>query len=156
MLAMIQYLDITQRSVAKKVLDVQIPSYQVEAEIIGFNGIPQLNDSVESLMTSSEIFYGYFVDTSLAGAIAFVLEDNVLDIHRLIVHPNYFRKGIGESLVQYILNLDTSVKKYIVRTGSKNIPAKNLYKKFGFIEKEDEEVAPNVFLTIFESDRLTL
>jgi ribosomal protein S18 acetylase RimI-like enzyme len=153
---MIQYLDITQRSVAKKVLDVQIPSYQVEAEIIGFNGIPQLNDSVESLMTSSEIFYGYFVDTSLAGAIAFVLEDNVLDIHRLIVHPNYFRKGIGESLVQYILNLDTAVKKYIVRTGSKNIPAKNLYKKFGFIEKEDEEVAPNVFLTIFESDRLTL
>ncbi|QGQ45769.1 GNAT family N-acetyltransferase [Metabacillus sediminilitoris] len=153
---MIQYLDITQRSVAKKVLDVQIPSYQVEAEIIGFNGIPQLNDSVESLMTSSEIFYGYFVDTSLAGAIAFVLEDNVLDIHRLIVHPNYFRKGIGESLVQYILNLDTAVKKYIVRTGTKNIPAKNLYKKFGFIEKEDEEVAPNVFLTIFESDRLTL
>lgn len=153
---MIQYLDITQRSVAKKFLDVQIPSYQVEAKIIGFNGIPQLNDSVESLMKSSEIFYGYFVDKSLAGAIAFVLEDNVLDIHRLIVHPNYFRKGIGESLVHYILKFDTAVQKYIVRTGSKNIPAKNLYKKLGFIEKVDEEVAPNVFLTVFESERITL
>lgn len=153
---MIEYIDITQQSVAKKVLDVQIPSYQIEAEIIGFNGIPQLNDTVESLITSSEIFYGYFVDTNLAGAIAFVIEDNVLDIHRLIVHPNYFRRGIGESLVQYILNLDPSFKKYIVRTGSKNTPAKNLYKKSGFFEVEDQEVAPNFFLTIFERDQLTL
>jgi hypothetical protein len=39
-----------------------------------------------------------------------------------------------------------------VSTGAKNIPAKNLYKLFGFQEINDIEVAPTIFITLFEKD----
>ncbi|MGC4377250.1 GNAT family N-acetyltransferase [Fictibacillus sp. Mic-4] len=147
---MIQPIDIKDPAIAQQVLEVQIPSYQVEAELIGFFGIPQLRDTTRSLMNCPEDFYGYFMDGNLAGAISFVKKDGVVDIHRLIVHPDYFRRGIGRSLVQYVLDFDKNIKKYIVSTGAKNIPAKNLYKKLGFVEIGEQEVAPGVLITQFE------
>jgi hypothetical protein len=44
--AMIKMLITKDRTVAQKILEVQIPSYRVEAELIGFQGIPPLHDTV--------------------------------------------------------------------------------------------------------------
>lgn len=147
---MIKYLDVTQRRVAQKVLDVQIPSYQAEADLIGFDDLPPLKDTVKSIMNTDEHFYGYFIHEELAGAISYTKENELLDIHRLIVHPHYFRRGIGGTLLQFILDLETEAKKAVVSTGAKNVPAKALYKRFGFIEKSDQEVAPDFFITHLE------
>jgi ribosomal protein S18 acetylase RimI-like enzyme len=94
--------------------------------------------------------HGYFFDGKLVGAIAFVLSEGLLDITRLVVHPDFFQRGIGKELVQHVFNEYRNMKKYIVRTGAKNVPAKNLYKKLGFDKIEDIEVAPGVYLTRFE------
>ncbi|MCZ8518525.1 MULTISPECIES: GNAT family N-acetyltransferase [Paenibacillus] len=147
---MIVQLHVTQPPVASQLLAVQIPAYLVEAELIGFHGIPALQDTAESLARSAETFYGYYADGELAGAAAYELVQDTMDITRLVVHPRYFRRGIGGSLIRCLLGLPTGAQRYTVSTGAKNVPAKELYKKHGFAETTDVEVAPGVWLTRLE------
>ncbi|ALC83603.1 MULTISPECIES: GNAT family N-acetyltransferase [Bacillus] len=147
---MIKKLNATDKETAKKMIDVQLPSYKAEAELIGFYGIPQLNDTVESIMENDEIFIGYFFDEELAAFISYTEEQNEFDICRLVVHPNHFRKGIAKKLLEHVLKNRTNGKKVIVSTGAKNVPAKNLYAFFGFEEVKNIEVAPGIFLTFME------
>ncbi|AEI44683.1 GNAT family N-acetyltransferase [Paenibacillus mucilaginosus] len=147
---MIVRLDLTDPETARNLLKVQIPSYLVEAELIGFHGIPALNDTVESLAQSGETFYGYFAGGELAGAAAYELDGGTMEITRLVVHPKFFRRGIGGSLIRFLLELNLGVKGYRVSTGAKNGPAKRLYTNCGFKEAGELEVAPEVFLTLLE------
>ncbi len=55
---MIQPLLIEQEEVAKQVLQIQIPAYKVEAELIDFYDIPPLKDTVSSLQQCGETFTG--------------------------------------------------------------------------------------------------
>lgn len=147
---MIKKLNVTNKETATKMINVQLPSYKAEAEIIGFYGIPQLSDTVEKIMESDEIFIGYFFDDELAAFISYTEDQNEFDICRLVVHPTHFRKGIAKKLLEHVLKNKTNGKKVIVSTGAKNVPAKNLYASFGFKEVQDIEVAPGVFLTRME------
>ncbi|MGC5326686.1 GNAT family N-acetyltransferase [Brevibacillus sp. SYSU BS000544] len=149
---MINRLEIEQHETAVQVLNIQLPSYQIEAELIGFYDIPPLKDTVETLQSCGETFYGFFYDGELAGAISYKREQDILDIHRLIVHPDHFRKGIAQSLLSYIHQVEQGIDKVIVSTGQKNTPAKKLYTKNGFHPIQEIEVAPNFFLTCFEKE----
>lgn len=150
---MIKKLDLTSEAAAQQVLDVQIPSYRVEAELIGFDGIPQLNDTVESLMCANEEFYGYAADGQLAGVVALSMEGEVPHISRLIVAPSFFRQGIGRKLVQFVLDQHETADTIAVRTGASNTPAICLYQKLGFVDTGVSEVAPDVFIALFERKR---
>lgn len=147
---MIRLIDVTNQEMAKSLLEVQLPAYKVEAELIGFDGIPALKDTVETLSNCGETFYGYFIDEELAGAISYKEDEEMVDIHRLIVHPDHFRKGIGKELVSYILDIVACGRKVIVSTGAQNYPAMQLYRSLGFEEKKDVEVGPGIFVTLLE------
>lgn len=59
---MIKQLDLKDEKVLEKVLDIQMASYKIEAEIIGFDEIPPLKDTINTLKQCNETFYGYFID----------------------------------------------------------------------------------------------
>ncbi len=63
-------------------------------------------------------------------------ENQVMVIHDLVSHPNYRRKGIGQKLVEYSINLARQCNAITIRldTHFSNIQARSLYKKCGFIE----------------------
>ncbi|HAG42334.1 MAG TPA: GNAT family N-acetyltransferase, partial [Clostridium sp.] len=73
---MIKQLDLKDKKVLEKVLDVQISSYKIEAEIIGFDEIPPLKDTINTLKQCNETFYGYFIDDILAGIISYKIEND--------------------------------------------------------------------------------
>ncbi|UKS27235.1 GNAT family N-acetyltransferase [Paenibacillus sp. HWE-109] len=139
-----------------RLLSLQMASYRVEAELIGFEDIPPLKDGIDSIRKAGETFYGYFVqeenETRLAGAISFSSEGSVITICRMMVHPNYFRRGIARSLLQHILKLqeEEGAVLFVVSTGTANLPAVQLYQSFGFEMKRVFTVAPGVCLTTFE------
>jgi len=147
---MIKRLHVQNSRVAERVLQVQIPAYQVEAQWIGFEGIPYLKDTLETLAASEEVFYGIEYEGELAGVIGFEEKEELLDICRLVVHPRHFRKGIGRCLVEHVLENHGHGKKVVVRTGRQNLPAIRLYEKLGFAIAGEREIAPGVFLAIFE------
>ncbi|KON87762.1 GCN5 family acetyltransferase [Sporosarcina globispora] len=146
---MIKEIDIKDRKAAEQVLSVQLPAYKIEAEIIGCADLPPLKDTVAALQITGETFFGYFIDEKLCGAISFKEENGVFDIHRLIVHPEHFRKGIAQKLLNYI-ELRPMLEKMIVTTGSKNTPAVAFYLKNGFIELEKIEINGSLTITAFE------
>ncbi len=151
---MIINLDVNNLETAKSLLNVQIPSYRVEAEIIGFDGIPQLRDTAEKLMQSNEKFIGYIMNDNLVASISYTEDHNKVNICRLVVHPDYFRKGIAKALVEHVINSIAINKRIVVTTGAKNSPAKNLYFQLGFHEVENIEVAPNIYITLMERNRI--
>ena len=142
-------------SIAKQILDVQLPAYRVEADIIVFYEIPPLRDTAKTIASSEEHFIGYRVGERLAGFISYELPEKdgdveSVDICRMVVHPDFFRRGIAKQLLAHLLDSAAAGKRVTVSTGAKNEPAKSLYRSFGFVEKKEIEIAPDVFLTVFE------
>ena len=146
---MIQELNHRDESMAKAIQKIQRPAYLVEAEMMGFQGIPQLNESILEIRNSGEIFQGYLENAQLLGFVSYTKENNTIDIHRLVVDPGHFRKGIGRKLLAFLTGNFKGLD-FIVSTGKANYPAKKLYESFDFIETEDFEVAPGIFCTAFE------
>ncbi|MFA9555833.1 GNAT family N-acetyltransferase [Evansella sp. AB-rgal1] len=146
---MIKIIDISNRKNAEDLLNVQIPSYKVEAEIIGSYEIPPLKDTVYTLQHCDETFFGYYENKQLCGAISIKVIDDEVDIHRLIVHPNHFRKGIAQLLLNFIGN-KFRLETIKVSTGSKNAPAVSFYNKNGFQNIKEVMVNKQLSIILFE------
>jgi ribosomal protein S18 acetylase RimI-like enzyme len=149
---MITKLDLNDRETVENILCLQLASYRVEADLIGFDEIPPLKDTMDTLGACGEIFYGYFVEETLAGIISYKIEDRVLDIHRVAVHPSFFKRGIAKKMLAHIEKGNSGLHKIIVSTGRENNPAVELYLNNGFKKVRDIEVAENFFITCFEKE----
>lgn len=147
---MIEKLDLKDIETVKRIIELQIASYKIEAKMIGFYDIPPLKDTIDSLQECDEIFYGYSIDGFLAGVISYKIIENVVDIHRVAIHPSFFRRGIANKLINFIEELECSIKKAVVCTGKENLPAVNLYLKNGYKKKKDIEISKGIYLTEFE------
>ncbi|MGE6489649.1 GNAT family N-acetyltransferase [Paenisporosarcina sp. NPDC076898] len=141
MIKKILHIDLT---LAQTILAIQRPSYQIEADLIGFQGIPALLETVDDIVDSKETFIGYYEGDQLLGVLSYEENENVVDICRLVVSPASFRKGIGRQLVSYVVEEIRGSREMIVSTGLKNIPAVTLYEKLGFKQERTMEIAPGV------------
>ncbi|PEA07304.1 GNAT family N-acetyltransferase [Bacillus cereus] len=147
LLTLIHKLNPSSFKVAASILHVQIPAYKIEADYLNSTAIPRLYDTVNDIQNCGETFYGYFLENKLVGFISFIQEEQLIDIHRLVVSPDFFKKGIATKLLLYIFNMFPSSMTYIVQTGKANTPAITLYKKHGFIEVTHTELPDGLVLT---------
>lgn len=148
---MIKTLNFTDDTLLDRALLIQKVAYRIEADIIDFDAIPALYEAKSDLRHSSETFIGYFVDDVLSGFLSYSQLGEVLDIGRLVVHPDFFRRGIAKALVQHIESI-AGIKKVIVSTGAKNYPARQLYEKMGY--QLSETVALNAGVTIARYEKV--
>lgn len=151
---MILKLNSTSFEVATSILQVQIPAYKVEADYLNSTAIPRLYDTVNDIQNCVETFYGYFSENKLVGFISFVQEEKLIDIHRLVVSPDFFKRNRNETLI-YIFNMFPSPMTYIVQTGKANTPAITLYKKHGFITVSDTILPDGMILTQLKKTEYT-
>ena len=133
----IEQLDIRDEITASQIWRLQHAAYAVEANLTGFLNLPPLMDTIESIRNCGEIFYGVRSDendplSDIIAAIAYETEDERATICRMMVHPDYFRRGIARLLITHVEALVPHVKEIIVSTGSKNEPAVRLYESMGF------------------------
>lgn len=131
-------LDIKDRETAEEVWSLQHPAYRAEAALIGVLELPPLQDTIESLQCCGESFFGYRVpDGELAGAVSFEQEGDLqFTLCRLMVHPNYFRQGIGRLLVNHLLSQLPPAAKCNVTAEIRNVPALKLYERAGFVRTD--------------------
>ena len=133
-------LDLSDRRIAEAVLRLQQRAYRIEADLIGSDGIPPLQETLEELQTCGETFLGAIDDGELIGAISWRFCDATIDIHRLVVHPDRFRRRIGTALVHGSLEAEPLAEKAIVQTGAQNAPATALYEREGFEHLDEIDV----------------
>jgi len=150
---MIKNIDFEDRSLVKKVFELQKASYLIEAELINFYEIPPLRESLMEFEECGEMFLGFFEGEELAGALSYETTGQELTICRMIVHPHYFRMGIAHRLIAHLEKNHPNIAIFKVSTGRENTPAKNLYLKNGFQHVEDIEVVPGLFISHFEKER---
>lgn len=143
-------LDISDPGNAADVLACQRAGYVVEAELIGFDGIPPLHETLDELVHCGERFLGSYDQEGLAGIVSWKkLADGTVDICRLVVAPRAFRMGHASALLD-ALALAEPAKRFTVSTGTANIPALTLYHRHGFVPVGTREVAPDVLVTLLE------
>ncbi|MED4238197.1 GNAT family N-acetyltransferase [Priestia megaterium] len=145
---MIKRLDNKNREIATEILSTQIPSYLVEATIIDYYDLPPLKDTIDSLQQCQETFFAYYLQEELCGIISFKLDRTEVDLHRLIVHPEHFRKGIAQKLLDFVETIE-GVKSMRATTGAKNTPAINFYLKNGFRKLQEVKVDEHLTLSSF-------
>lgn len=142
-------LDLSDDAVLRELWTVQRLAYAVEAEIIGFDGIPPLHETLDELRATTETFLGLYDEEGLIGAVSYELDGSTVDICRLVVHPRAHRRGIATRLLDAL-----PPGPQIVSTGSKNEPALRLYRKHGFVEVGTREAAPGLSITELAKGRL--
>ena len=125
---MITKLKSSNEYIANLIYTIFQDSYKVEAQLIGVLNFPPLLRSVKDIINSKTDFYGFSENNKLAAIIEIVVTDKHLDIHSLTVDPKYFRKGIADKLISYILDA-SEITEAIVETALVNKPAISLYKK---------------------------
>ena len=143
-------LDLADGAVARSVLELQRESYAVEARLIGDDRIPQLTETLDELRAAGLEWLGARDEDGLAGAVAWkVLADGTVDIHRLVVAPRAFRRGIATGLLD-ALDARYPGRRVLVSTGRGNEPAVTLYLRRGFVVVREHEVIPGLFVTELE------
>ncbi len=130
---MIQKINNRSHTNAKNIRAVFLESYAIEAQLLQATYFPPLHRPLKSYIDCDNDFYGYYVDTNLAAIIEIKLVETYTHIQSLVVLPTYFRRGIAQQLIQFILD-SYKTKEFMVETGVDNTPACTLYKKMGFKE----------------------
>ncbi len=138
-------IDISDREVAGRVLRVQRLAYRVEADLIGFDQIPPLTETLEDLMAADLRWLGVLLSGEVVAAMATTEESGTVDIDRLVVAPAFARRGLGSALIES-LGLDCAVT---VSTGSGNTPARLLYESKGFTLTGESSPTPGLSVTHF-------
>ena len=75
----------------------------------------------------------------IVGGAILSLKDDVLNIERIFVAPEYFRKGYGLFMMQEIEGCFTNVKKFMLDTPDWNVRTNAFYKKLGYKEVRREK-----------------
>lgn len=128
----IKSIDITDAGIARNIFELQRVSYQNEAKLIGSYEIPPLMETLNQLKCCGETFLAFIEMGEIVAALSYKRENLVVDIHRMMVHPKHFRKGIAGQLLTYLEKLEADAQEFIVSTGAANTPAVRLYENQGF------------------------
>jgi ribosomal protein S18 acetylase RimI-like enzyme len=133
-------LDLADDVTLHRLVAVQRAGYRVEADLIGALSLPPLHETPAQLRTSGETFLGAYLDGELAGAISYKRDGETVDIHRLVVHPGAFRRGLATKLLDALEAREADARHWTVGTGRDNAPARALYQRRGFRATEERIV----------------
>jgi GNAT superfamily N-acetyltransferase len=146
----IRELDLGARGVAEAIVVLQRASYRVEAELLGVRSLPALKESPRRLRRSGERFLGAYEADRLVGAVAWKRSGPLVDIHRLVVHPDRFRRGIAGRLLDALDAQEADAERSVVATGADNAPARRFYEGRGFVPVEQRVVDGSITLVTYE------
>ncbi|MEV6678308.1 GNAT family N-acetyltransferase [Streptomyces erythrochromogenes] len=148
---LIRPLDLSDDATAAAVHRVGRDAYAVEAEIIGFDGIPALRESLAEMRAQELRWVGAVSESGeLAGFLAWEeAPDGAIGIDRLCVAPAFLRRGVASLLLRHALAELFPGRTVEVTTGAANTPAVRLYEALGFTRGADFSPAPGLTMASF-------
>lgn len=134
---MIKKLNNRNKEISREIRAVFQASYRIEAQILNVVAIdfPPLKRTLQEFINSNSEFYGVVRENKILAIVEISRQENVTDIDSLVVHPEYFRQGLGKQLMNFVLNTFKS-ETFTIETGLENKPATNLYEQLGFQEQK--------------------
>ncbi|MFG2711634.1 GNAT family N-acetyltransferase [Streptomyces goshikiensis] len=155
---LVRPLDLTNDRVAGAVHRIGLAAYAVEAELIGFDGIPALGESLAELRARPLRWLGAVsaggaegVEGVVCGVLAWeeAAPGEPVHLDRLCVDPAWFRRGIASLLLRHALTELFAGRVVEVTTGAANAPAVALYERLGFVRGADFSPVPGLTMASF-------
>ena len=143
-------LDLDDPATLEALVALQRAAYRIEADLLGVRTLPALTESPRQLRGAHETFLGAFEGERLVGAVSWRRRRDLVEIHRLVVDPDEFRRGIGTSLLSGLEAAEPGARRTIVATGAENPPARRLYERHGFTPYDRRTAAGGVPIVTYE------
>jgi len=137
---------------AQDLLHLQRLAYQSEAELYNDWSIPPLTQTLASLQDefADAHFLKALVGDRLVGSVRAKLDAGCCAVGRLIVHPEFQRRGIGSRLLTEIEATFPEAVKFELFTGSRSEGNLRLYQKHGYTVCRTQVLSPQVTLVYLE------
>ncbi|MEU9038223.1 GNAT family N-acetyltransferase [Streptomyces sp. NPDC048352] len=143
-------LDLTDDATAAAVHRIGRAAYAVEAELIGFDGIPALGEDLEAMRARPLRWLGAVTGAgAVAGFLAWEETRDGVSVDRLCVDPAWFRRGVASLLLRHALTELFPGRPVEVATGADNTPAVTLYGRHGFTRGADFSPVPGLRMASF-------
>ncbi|MFE3631088.1 GNAT family N-acetyltransferase [Streptomyces goshikiensis] len=145
-------LDLTDDRTARAVHRIGLAAYAVEAELIGFDGIPALGESLAELRARPLRWLGAVgPEGAIGGFLAWeeTPPGEPVRLDRLCVDPARLRRGIASLLLRHALTELFAGRVVEVTTGAANAPAVTLYERLGFVRGADFSPVPGLTMASF-------
>jgi ribosomal protein S18 acetylase RimI-like enzyme len=154
----IRRLDASDPATAAELVAVQRAAYAVEAGLIGRDVIPAQRETAEQVAASGLAVLAALEPppapapaaaraAAAARVVAFVAYRRAgeqLDVHKLVVHPAAFRRGLATRLLDALDAGEEGVRRQTVATAVANAPARALYERRGFAVVAEREAPGGV------------
>ena len=90
--------------------------------------------SFHTKMARMNCLYKLVDDYKIVGGALLFLKDDILNVGRIFVDPEYFRKGYGIFMMQQIEAMFPQVKTFSLDTPIWNVRTNAFYQKLGYVE----------------------
>jgi ribosomal protein S18 acetylase RimI-like enzyme len=140
---------------AAEILALQKIAYQSEALLYDDWMIPPLTQTLAQIEAefATLFFLKAVQENRIIGSVRASLDSGTCLIGRLIVHPDYRRKGLGARLMGKIEEGFSASERFELFTGSKSADNIRLYQRLGYKIFREEELSPKVRLVFMEKPR---
>ena len=135
-----------------EILELQKLAYQKEAILYDDWTIPPLTQTLSEIQAECEnsVFLKAQWETRIVGSVRASFDSGTCKIGRLIVHPDYQRKGIGSLLMKKIEASFPNAKRLELFTGTKSADNIRLYKKLGYKKYHQQDLSQKVRIVFME------
>lgn len=118
----------------KEILALQKLAFQTEAEAHGNYDIQPLKQTYESICADFETytFLKATVDDRIIGSVKSKMNDGIVWVGKLIVSPDFRRKGLGKQLLKEIEKLYPDAIRFQLFTAASSIHNIRLYESVGY------------------------
>ena len=117
----------------EKILELQYLAYQSEAELFGNRDIPPLKQTLREVADEYRkgIILKMVIDDKIIGSVRASERDKRVCIGKLMIHPDYRRRGYGSALLSEIEKYYPG-KSYELFTSTRSEDNIRLYQKMGY------------------------
>ncbi len=137
---------------AEAVLALQRLAYQSEAAIYDDFTLRPLTETLGDIKDRfhDRRFLKALEDGQIVGSVRAFQEDATCHVERLVVHPDYQRRGIGTALLNMIETCFPAASRLELFTGHKSESNIRLYERVGYRAVRQEQVSEKVTLVVME------
>ena len=137
---------------AETILALQRLAYQSEAAIYDDFKLRPLTETLEDIKGrfQDRRFLKAIEDGQIVGSIRAYQDGVVCHVERLVVHPDYQRRGIGMALLNVIETCFPAALRFELFTGHKSENNLRLYERAGYRAVRQEQVSEKLSLIVME------
>lgn len=137
---------------AAEILKLQKLAYQSEIEIYNDPYLPPAIQTLEEIQTEFKfrIFLKLLIGNQLIGSVRVHEKDGTVYIGKLIVHPDWRGRGLGQKLMRFVETLFPNAERFELFTGHKSERNLYLYQKLGYRIFKREKADDNLEIVYME------